>query len=118
MNITGDCIFNICFSVSESGSITFNEFANTYLNKQTNAKSGYSQECLKEVFKKVDKDNDGSLTKQECIQAMKMLRKNLDERGLTRVMQLMDKNNDGGISFCGKILFMFYFRLSIEVCCR
>ena len=51
------------------------------------------------MFRQVDKDRDGSLTRDETIAALKMLRRNMTDEGLTRVMQIMDKNGDGGVSF-------------------
>ena len=83
------------------GQITFNEFARQYLKKDK--QNSYSHDRVKEVYRKVDRDKDGSLTKEECLEAMKMLGKHLDDRGLTRIMELMDTSNDGGISlseFC------------------
>ena len=91
------CIFNPL--ISGGGSITFNEFSKAFLKKDR--KHSVAPERVKEVFDKVDKDKSGALTKSECVEAMKMLGKNMDDSGIERIMQVMDKSNDGGVSFQG-----------------
>ena len=104
---------NVAFSAADkdgSGTISFHEFAQTYLKKPGNAsgsaKPKYSTKRLEEVFRLVDRDKDGSLTHNECFQAMKMLGKHMSQSGITRIMQLMDKNHDGGVSFAEFCRFM------------
>ena len=55
------------------------------------------------MWEKADKDRSGYLTKAECIGALKMLGKHMDDAGVDRVMQIMDKSNDGDISFSGMV---------------
>lgn len=73
-------------------------------------KTNYNEEYLRQVFKSVDKDRDGSLTTQECLGAMKKFHKNLTEEGMRKVMQLMDKNKDGGITYNGTYVILTHLR--------
>ena len=89
-------------TVLGTGKISFHEFAQTFLQKKTQAPT---LERIKEVYMINDRDKDGFLDRDECFFALKQLGHVLDERGLQRVTRLMDKNGDGRISFQGRSNF-------------
>ena len=51
------------------------------------------------MFRCVDKDKDGLLTREECMAAFKMLRMKMNDTGVTRLINIMDTDRNGGISF-------------------
>ena len=92
--------------VDGDGMISFNEFANAYLN--TGKTNGLKAEQIKEFFYKFDKDNNGILSKQECLQALQMLGNKMEGQRLEKMMELMDENHDDNITldeFCAFLQF-------------
>ena len=94
-----------CFLSSENYKISFHEFAEAFIAKKREHVSG---DRLRRVFQEADRDRDGYLTTDECFAALKQLGHVMDDKGIRRVMGLMDKNNDGMVTFQGNIFsFMF-----------
>ena len=101
--------FNVFFYIrsisfrSGSNKISFHEFAEAFVSKK---RVSTSQEQLWRVFHDADRDHDQYLTRTECFAALKQLGHVMDDRGIKRVMSIMDKNGDGRISFQGKSLYV------------
>ena len=79
------------------GLISFNEFSTAYLNK--NAFQIVSPGQIKNIPSNSNEMRNGLISRQECFQAMKMLGNDLKENDLDRLMRLINKNNDGKITF-------------------
>lgn len=74
-----------------------------------------SKDRLKRVFREADRNHDQYLTKDECLAALKQLGHVMDDKGIRRVMDMMDKNHDGRVSFKGKRgLHQFIFHCQIS----
>ncbi|XP_066915428.1 calmodulin-4-like isoform X3 [Clytia hemisphaerica] len=82
--------------VDKNYRISFHEFAEAFIAKKREHVSG---DRLRRVFQEADRDRDGYLTTDECLAALKQLGHVMDDKGIRRVMGLMDKNNDGMITF-------------------
>jgi len=54
---------------------------------------------LKELFNKIDKSQDKMLDREEFIELLQMVAKDIPEKDIDRLFQKFDKNNDGTISF-------------------
>lgn len=82
------------------GMLSFKEFADAYLNKE---KTTLSTEQLKGLFHKADKDKNGVLSKEECVEALRMLGHSAGEKRVGKIMQYMDRDSNKDISldeFC------------------
>ena len=84
--------------------ISFHEFADAFVAKK---RQPVSEDRLRRVFREADRNHDQQLTREECFAALKQLGHVLDDRGIKRVMNIMDKNGDGNISFRGKYYSIF-----------
>ena len=62
-----------------------------------------TEEALRTVFDREDRNKDGYLDRSECYRALKSMGHSLHANSLPRVMELMDKNRDGKISFEGRV---------------
>lgn len=60
-----------------------------------------SEERMRQVFKQADRNGNGTLALNECLTAMKQLGHVMDDRGIRRVMEVMDKDDSGVISYEG-----------------
>ena len=58
-------------------------------------------ERIKEVYQANDRNKDGYLDHNEVFMALRQLGHTLDQSGMQRVINLMDKNGDGVVSFNG-----------------
>lgn len=74
-----------------SGAIDYSEFLMATMNEQ----QLMSKEKLKQAFKMFDKDNSGTISKQEIRDALG----NLDEEVADKMISEVDDNGDGEISF-------------------
>ena len=70
-----------------------------------------SENRLRKVFAEADRNHDQHLTREECFAALKQLGHVMDERGIKRVMAIMDKNGDGSISFRGRYYIYLYLNV-------
>lgn len=86
-----------------SQKISFHEFAEAFVIKKREA---VGEDKLHRVFRECDRNKDGYLTREECFAALKQLGHVMDGKGLERVMRLMDKNQDGVVSFREFCTFM------------
>ena len=92
-----------------SGAIDFEEFANVMsaqLNKQP------SEEELREAFDYFDKDRSGMISEDELFEAMIRFKAGLTKQQVHSMVNAIDKNHDGSVSFKGiKFFFLFYLYL-------
>jgi Ca2+-binding EF-hand superfamily protein len=51
-----------------------------------------------------DKDNNGNISPKEIAQAMKQVDIGMTDEEIEEVIETVDKNNDGKISFEGKLM--------------
>merc|ERR1712048_1480603 len=68
------------------------------VNRGPAGSASYDAE-LKEAFKVFDKNNDGSITKEELAETMKALGEDLSVDDIKFMMDEVDINNDGTIDF-------------------
>ncbi|XP_012520381.1 PREDICTED: calmodulin-like protein 5 [Propithecus coquereli] len=54
---------------------------------------------FKEVFKRVDKDRDGKIDAKELGEAIQAMGKKLSEEEVKKIIEKLDSNHDGTISF-------------------
>lgn len=87
--------------VDGDGLVSFHEFVNAYLNKRE--RKYLTNKNIKEFFNKFDKDENGILSRSECIETLKMLGHKFRIDKLDRIIDAMDTDHDQKISlaeFC------------------
>ena len=77
----------------QNGKIDYTEFLASTLQKQNYLK----KERLWEAFCNFDKDNDGNITKEELLQALKA--EKTQEKEIEKYIKAVDKNGDGKIDY-------------------
>ena len=92
--------------VDGNGTLEFSEFCNL-MTRTIQEASGSSQENeLRERFKLFDKNNDGTITREELRQCMVQLGEKLSEEDINEMMDDADKNGDGVIDYDEFIKYM------------
>jgi calcium-dependent protein kinase len=79
--------------VDQNGKIDYTEFLASTLQKQNYLK----KERLWEAFCRFDKDNNGHITKEELLQALKA--EKTQEKEIEKYIKVVDKNGDGKIDY-------------------
>lgn len=98
VNITGREL-NRAFALADlnaDGVISFNEFVKAYLNKE---KKSLTIEQMKDTFHKVDKNKNGTLSKDEFFVALKALGNQTDSKKQERLLTRVDMNANGRVTF-------------------
>jgi Ca2+-binding EF-hand superfamily protein len=73
-----------------------------------------TEEQLRKEFRRVDKDNDGSITVEELrkyylpMQEMLGVQPQVAEQEIQGLLKRLDADNSGTISFEGTVSFVFY----------
>jgi calcium-dependent protein kinase len=93
----GDIAQKVVDSFGGDGEIMYTEF----MAKMIVAQEGFTKSSLAEAFKSMDKDGSGMLSRDEIKEVLthKNMESITDERSVDSLMELMDLNGDGVISF-------------------
>lgn len=83
-------------NLNGDGYISFKEFVITYLNRR---KQILSIDKIKENFHRVDKNSNGSLSREEFLVALRYLGNTTDEKKKECLLKRVDANNNGKITF-------------------
>ena len=82
-----------------NGTLEFTEFCNLMTRTLSEASGSNQENELRERFKLFDKNNDGTITREELAQCMAQLGEKLREEDINEMMDDADKNGDGLIDY-------------------
>ena len=92
--------------VDGNGTLEFSEFCNLMTRSIQEASGSGQENELRERFKLFDKNNDGTITREELTQCMRQLGEKLSEEDINEMMDDADKNGDGVIDYDEFIKYM------------
>ncbi|KAI6203044.1 hypothetical protein M3Y94_00511500 [Aphelenchoides besseyi] len=93
------------------GNIDFNEFL-------TIARANPLSLSLKAVFKELDVDGDGHITRSELRTAFQRMGHALTDQEIKAIYKHVDLNHDGKINFKGQLLLSVFVRSTVSEFCQ
>ncbi|KAH3713110.1 calmodulin-beta-like [Dreissena polymorpha] len=83
---------------NKDGQISYSEFK-TFVMRQFHESSGSKEDQIRQVFRMIDRDDNGYIQKAEIRRAVKALGETLTNAELEDMMREADLNNDGKINY-------------------